>query len=67
MGLLPLMIIAGIIQMAFTEGFSDRTDKVFKESSSLITESMNNIRTVTSFGSEDIIERKYSKKLEEPL
>lgn len=53
--------------MAFTEGFSDRTDKVFKESSSLITESMNNIRTVTSFGSEDIIERKYSKKLEEPL
>ena len=58
-GLLPLMIIAGVIQMAFTQGFSDQTDKVFKNSSSIITESMNNIRTVTSFGSEDIIERKY--------
>ena len=53
--LLPLMILAGFIQMAFTEGFSDKTDKVFKDSSNLITESMNNIRTVTSFGSEDII------------
>lgn len=30
LGLLPLMIISGIIQMAFTEGFSDKTDKIFK-------------------------------------
>ena len=28
---------------------------------------MNAIRTVTSFGSEEIVERKYSAKLEEPL
>lgn len=53
--------------MEFTEGFSDKTDKVYKESSSLITESMTNIRTVTSFGSENIIENKYEAKLEEPL
>ena len=54
-GLLPIIVFAGIIQMAFTQGFSDKTDKAYKESSSLITEAMNYIRTVTSFGSEDII------------
>lgn len=51
-GLLPIMIISGAIQMAFTQGFSDKTDKAYKDSSSLITEAMNYIRTVTSFGSE---------------
>lgn len=54
-GLLPFMVIAGMVQMAFTEGFSDKTDKLYKESSSLITESMHNIRTVSSFSSENII------------
>lgn len=49
--LLPLMILSGAVQMSFTEGFSDKTDKAYKESSNLITESMLNIRTVTSFGS----------------
>ena len=36
-GLLPLMVISGAIQMAFTQGFSDKTDKAYKESSNLIT------------------------------
>lgn len=49
-GLIPLMIIAGAIQMAFTTGFGAKTDIAYKDSSSLITESMVNIRTVTSFG-----------------
>ena len=35
--LLPLMIVSGAIQMAFTEGFSDKTDKAYKDSSNLIT------------------------------
>lgn len=56
-GLLPFIVFSGIIQMSFTEGFSDKTDKAYIESSNLITESMTYIRTVTSFGSEDIIER----------
>ncbi len=58
-GLLPIMVISGAIQMAFTQGFSDKTDKAYKDSSNLISEATNYIRTVTSFGSEDIIERKY--------
>lgn len=55
LGLMPFLIISGAIEMSFSEGFSDKTDKVYKESSDLITESMNSIRTVTSFGSENII------------
>ena len=65
--LLPVIIFAGVIHMAFSQGFSEKNDKAYKESSNLITEAMNYIRTVTSFGSEDIIERKYSSKLVEPM
>jgi ATP-binding cassette subfamily B (MDR/TAP) protein 1 len=60
LGLIPLMIISGAIQMSFMSGFSDKTDAAYKDSSNLITEAMINIRTVTSFGYEDMIERKYS-------
>jgi len=41
--------------MAFTTGFSAKTDAAYKDSSNLITEAMINIRTVTSFGYEDMI------------
>lgn len=51
MGLIPLMILVGAIQMAFTNGFSSNTDAAYKDSSSLISESMLNIRTVASFSS----------------
>lgn len=44
------MIIAGIIQMSFNTGFSDKTDAAYKDSSSLIMEALVNIRTVSSFG-----------------
>ena len=59
LGLLPLMIISGAIQMAFSTGFSDKTDAAYKDSSNLIMESMINIRTVSSFGYEGIIAKRY--------
>jgi ATP-binding cassette subfamily B (MDR/TAP) protein 1 len=37
LGLIPLMIISGAIQMQFTTGFSAKTDSAYKDSSSLIT------------------------------
>jgi ATP-binding cassette subfamily B (MDR/TAP) protein 1 len=49
-GLIPFMILAGAIQMAFTSGLGAKTDAAYKDSSAIITESMLNIRTVTSFG-----------------
>lgn len=53
------MIIAGAIQMAFNTGFSDKTDAAYKDSSNLIMEAMINIRTVSSFGYEGIIAKRY--------
>lgn len=50
LGLLPLMILSGIAQMAFNTGFSDETDAAYKDSSNLIMEAMIHIRTVSSFG-----------------
>lgn len=63
LGLLPLMIISGIIEMSFNTGFSDKTDAAYKESSSLIMESMINIRTVSSFGYQSIIANKFDEKM----
>lgn len=63
LGLLPLMIISGVIQMAMNTGFSDKTDASYKDSSNLIMEAMINIRTVSSFGYEGIIAKKYDQKM----
>lgn len=63
LGLLPLMIISGAIQMAFSTGFSDKTDAAYKDSSNLIMEAMVNIRTVSSFGYEGIVAKRYDEKM----
>lgn len=52
--------------MAFNTGFSDKTDAAYKDSSNLIMEAMVNIRTVSSFGSEESFVKRYDKKMEEP-
>jgi ATP-binding cassette subfamily B (MDR/TAP) protein 1 len=67
LGLIPFMIIAGVVQMQFTTGFSDKSDAAYKESSQLIMESMMNIRTVSSFGYENVVFHKYEQKLKEPF
>lgn len=66
MGMLPLMIISGIVQMQFQTGFSDKTDEAYKDSSNLIMESMINVRTVTSFGYEGIVANRFDQKMEKP-
>ena len=63
LGFIPLMIIAGIVQMATSTGFSAKTDEAYKDSSDLIMESMVNIRTVQSFGYQNSISMKYNQKL----
>ena len=57
--LIPLMILAGAIKMAMNTGFSAKTDEAYKDSSNLIMETLINIRTVSSFGYEEIVGRKY--------
>ena len=51
---MPLLIIAGVLEMAVQTGFSDQSDKAYKDSSNLIMESTVNIRTVCSFGNEKV-------------
>lgn len=64
LGMIPLMLLSGLVQMKFQVGFSEQTDEAYKESAGLIMESMVNIRTVTSFGVENSVQAKYAEKLE---
>jgi hypothetical protein len=49
-GLLPFLLAAGVIRMAFRSGTALKSDKTYKDSSYLITESVLNIRTAYSLG-----------------
>ena len=66
LGMIPFLMIAGMLEMAFNTGQSQATDEAYKDSASLIMESMINIRTVSSSGHDYIIIKKYEEKLEEP-
>lgn len=63
LGLIPFLIAAGAIRMAFKNGAMAKAEVTYRESSNLIMESMTNIRTVCSFGYEDIIIKRYDEKL----
>ena len=66
LGMIPFLILAGMLEMAFNTGQSQSTDEAYKDSASLIMESMINIRTVSSSGHDYIIIKKYEEKLQEP-
>ena len=55
LALAPIMVVSGLIQIKFMQGFSSETDAAYKDSGNLIMESVNNVRTVVSFGNQDII------------
>ena len=67
LGLIPFLIAAGAIRMAFRTGSATKSEEAYKNSSNIIMESMTNIRTVCSFGYENIISNKYEKMMEEPF
>ena len=67
LGLSPIMIISGIMDSKFNEGFSAQTDEAYRESVNFASEAVNNMRTVASFAKEDKLLRNYEKKLERPL
>ncbi|CAK64833.1 unnamed protein product (macronuclear) [Paramecium tetraurelia] len=67
LGLAPMSYIGGILQTQFLQGFSDLTDEAYKDSGNLIMEAVTNVRTVVSFGNEEIILGIYSKKVQLPL
>ena len=63
MGLIPFMIIAGALEMSFQAGFNEKSEDAYEDSSSLIMEALINIRTVTSFGYDNVVARKYDERM----
>lgn len=59
LGFIPLLILAGLLEMSFNTGQSQATDEAYKGSAGLIMEAMINIRTVSSSGHDYIIVKKY--------
>ncbi|CAD8092756.1 unnamed protein product [Paramecium primaurelia] len=67
LGVTPFSFISGVLQAKYLQGFSAQTDEAYKDSGNLIMEAVTNIRTVFSFGNEQIILGIYSKKVQMPL
>jgi len=63
----PLMVLAGMMQAKFNQGFSAATDDAYKESATYVAEAVCNMRTVASFGKEENLLAGYGKKLNKPL
>ena len=49
LALVPFMIGGNIINVLFSMGFSDKTDKAFKDSANIVTDAVLNIRTIYGF------------------
>ncbi|CAD8161006.1 unnamed protein product [Paramecium pentaurelia] len=67
LGITPFSFISGVLQAKIMQGFSSQTDEAYKDSGNLIMEAVTNIRTVFSFGNEQIILGIYEKKVQMPL
>jgi hypothetical protein len=50
LGSLPLVMLSGFIRSKFRNGQMEQLDKAYKDSAQITMESLNNIRTVVSFG-----------------
>ena len=63
LGLLPLIIFVGATKMAINTIFGNKKNAAYKNSSNLIMETIINIRTVSSFGYEGVIAKKYDLRM----
>ena len=63
LGLIPFIVIGGAVDMYFQTGFKEKSEDAYKDSSSLIMEALINIRTVTSFGYDNVVTRKYNERM----
>lgn len=65
LGLIPFLIAAGAIRMSFRSGAFLKAEQAYRPSANLIMESTTNIRTMYSFGYENIIYNKYSRMMKQ--
>ena len=66
-GVGPLVGVAGWLQFKFIGGFSNDFKKALEKGSQLAAESFSGIKTISSFNSEELVVKRYSHILEEPL
>ena len=66
LSLLPLMILAGSLEMAAAAGYAKADDTLMAEANQVLSESIGGIRTVTSFNSRKRIVKLYKKLLAGP-
>ena len=66
LGSLPILMLAGMVRAKFRNGQMESLDKAYKDSAQITMESLNNIRTVVSFGVENTVLHKYERYIDEP-
>lgn len=62
----PFIVIAGTIRARKVQGFSEGSDKAYKDSGMIIMEAVTNIRTVASFSNEKKLSHFLSETLKNP-
>ncbi|KAI8815731.1 P-loop containing nucleoside triphosphate hydrolase protein [Fimicolochytrium jonesii] len=67
MGLIPILIFAGAMQIASIKGFGAATQKAYQRAASVAVQAMQNHTTVQCLGREDTFLAKYNQALEEPI
>ncbi|GAU19631.1 hypothetical protein TSUD_383270 [Trifolium subterraneum] len=66
LAVLPVVLIQGIIQMQFLEGFSADAKVMYEEASQVANDAVSSIRTVASFNAESKVMDMYQKKCSGP-
>lgn len=67
LGLIPFVVLGGVSQMKVVVGFDAGTRKHFASSGSIVSEALDNIRTVTSLGVQDIFLDRHKSIMEKTL
>ncbi|XP_039267520.2 ATP-dependent translocase ABCB1-like [Styela clava] len=65
-GFVPFLMIGGFLEMALLMGQGDEDKQIYEEASKIVTEAVNNIRTVASLTKEEKVFQIYNERLEEP-
>ncbi|XP_061185823.1 ATP-dependent translocase ABCB1-like [Saccostrea echinata] len=64
---IPIIGIAGVLQMKLLEGVSGKNKEALEESGKTATEAIENIRTVASLCQEDLMVERYKSQLDTPF
>ncbi|KAK7291757.1 hypothetical protein RIF29_07146 [Crotalaria pallida] len=67
LGLIPLLLVNGHVQVKSMQGFSTDAKKLYEEASQVANDAVGNISTVASFCAEEKVMDLYRKKCEGPI